>query len=465
MLKNKEKILIVDDTAAIRENLKEILIHENYIVEEASNGVEALQKATVFCPDLILLDIIMPEMDGLKVLKSLRDYPFTQDIPIIMVTAQNEGKDIKTGFDLGANDYVIKPFEDDVLLAHVRRHLQLKKRFDRIKDEKEDLFVTNQLISSLHAKKKTRDVLYCLVQKISEYIQVKRCSVIRIEKERSLGIVEATSDGPEIRDIKIDLFKYPEIMSALQKREVVIIPNIDEDERMQMVRDILHEANCFSLVVVPVVHGDDLIGTLLLNTARSKDTFSKREVRFLRGIAQAAKTALVNAQVFESMDGQETTAVGSLDPLTRLHSYYKFLEETEKEIYRARRYKNHLSLILIDVEQLRKVNEAHGKEMGDQVLEEVGRLISGSIRKSDLAARCQGGDFAILLPETSPIGATIQAKRFQNTARKSQLMHKLGVSVVVGVSSMEETEVEKPIDLIHAAEIELERLKIGPFAL
>ena len=98
-------------------------------------------------------------------------------------------------------------------------------------------------------------------------------------------------------------------------------------------------------------------------------------------------------------------------------------------------------------------------------LKEVGRLITDSIRKSDLAARCQGGDFAILLPETSHIGATVQAKRFQKTVLKNPTLHKLGVTVMVGVSSMEETEVESPIDLIHSAEVVLERVKTGPFAL
>jgi len=460
-----DKILIADDNVSIRSTLKNLLVQNHYIVEDAGNGIEALQKAAVFSPDLILLDIIMPDMDGLKVLKTIRENHHTQDIPVIMVTSQDKGKDIQTGFELGANDYVTKPFDADLLLAHIRRHLQIKKRMDQIKNEKEDLFVTNQLITTLHAKKKTRDILYCLVQKISEHIQVKRCSVIRIGKNMSEGIVEATSDGPEIQDLKIDLNKYPEIMEALQRRSVVVIPDIDKDERMSMVREILHEIGCFSLMVVPITHGDDLIGTLLLSTARSKETFNEREIRFLKGISNAAKSALLNAQVFESVEHNDKTAVASFDSLTNLCGYYSFLEAGEKEIYRAKRYKSHLSLILIDINQFRKVNEIHGIEKGDQALRIIGRLINESIRKSDLAARCQGDDFAILLPETSLIGATVQAKRFQKLAFKNPTLHELGVSVQVGVSSMEETEVQSAIDLIHAAEIDLQRQKTGPFAL
>ncbi|MEK6776867.1 MAG: response regulator [bacterium] len=465
MLKNREKILIADDNTAIRSNLRDLLARNHYLVEEAKNGVEALQKAATFSPDLIILDVVMPGMDGLKTLKALRNNQQTQDIPVIMVTSQGQGKDIKTGFELGANDYVIKPFEADVLMAHIRRHLQIKKRLDQVIDEREDLVVTNELISTLHAKQKTRDILYCLVQKISEYVEVKRCSVIRIGKNSSRGIVEATSDGPELQNIEIDLNKYPEIMEALQQKSVVLIPDIDKDDRMSPVRKILHEIGCFSLVVVPIIHGDDLIGTLLLSTARSRESFSDREVRFLRGISNAAKSALLNAQALESVHYDDKTIVASFDPLTKLCGYYKFLEAGEKEIYRAKRYKSHLSLILIDINQLRKVNGIHGNEKGDKALKEIGRLISDSIRKSDLAARCHGDDFAILLPETSHIGATVQAKRFQKQVLKNPTLHELGVSVLVGVSSMEETEVQSIIDLIQAAEFDLERAKTGPFAL
>jgi two-component system cell cycle response regulator len=465
MLQSQEKILIVDDSAAIRSKLRELLIKNHYRIEEAKNGVEALQKAGVFCPDLILLDIVMPKIDGLKALQTLRKNQHTQDTPIIMVTSNASGKDITTGLDLGANGYITKPFDDDVLLAHIQSHLNTKRRFNQILYEKEDLYVANQLITTLHAKKKARDILLCLVQKISEYIQVKRCSVIRINPEGAIGVVEASSEGAEVKGLRIDLNKYPEIMEALKSKDVVIIPDAVNNELMSPVKDVLQEIGCSSLVVVPIVHGDDLIGTLLLNTARSKDSFSEREVRFLKGISKSAKTALLNAQIFETLDQKGQPTVGSLDPLTKLYSYYKFLEMAEGEIYRAKRYKHHLALIMIDINQLRKVNKAHGQGQGDHALQEIGRLITDSIRKSDLAARCQGDDFALLLPETSHIGATIKAKQFQKMVLKNPTLHKLGVTVLVGVSSIEETVVESPIDLIHAAEIELERAKTKPFAL
>ena len=467
MAVDAEKILIVDDSAGIRRRLWEFLAAAGYRLEQAANGIEALDKARSFAPDMVLLDIVMPEMDGLKVLRDLRENAPTRDVPVILITSKSQGKDVKTGFDLGANDYVTKPFDPEVLLARVRRHLEIKRRFDQVREERELLSVTNQLITTLHAKKKTRDVLYCLVQKIAEFIQVKRCSVIRI-RDGATGVVEATSDGPEIRDLTIDLRKYPEILEALGQRDMVVIPNVSTDERVAAVRELLHQVGCHSLVVVPIVHGDDLIGTLLLNTARSRDSFNEREVRFLKGIAKAAKTALINAEYFERAEkraSEQEAGASTHDPLTRLCGYYKFLEETEKEIYRATRYKSRLSLILVDIERLRDVNQRHGHDQGDAALREVARTISESIRKSDLAARCQGDDFAVLLPETSQIGATVKAKQLQKAVLRNPRLRDLGVHVLVGVSSMEETEVHSPVDLIHAAEIELERAKTGPFAL
>lgn len=132
---NKPRILIVDD---VNENLHTLLniLRGKYAIQAATSGSKALEIAShVPPPDLILLDILMPEMDGYQVLQKLRNQAATADIPVIFVTAAGENQDAARGYALGAADYVAKPVVAEILLARVEAHLELaayRKRYGRL---------------------------------------------------------------------------------------------------------------------------------------------------------------------------------------------------------------------------------------------------------------------------------------------------------------------------------------------
>jgi len=119
----KEKILIVDDEEDVLELVQYNLDKNGYRIETATTGEKALTKARTKLPDLIILDLMLPDIDGLDVCKKLKSDTKTQNIPIIMLTAKGEEADIVTGLELGADDYVTKPFSPKVLVARVRRIL------------------------------------------------------------------------------------------------------------------------------------------------------------------------------------------------------------------------------------------------------------------------------------------------------------------------------------------------------
>ena len=123
----KPLILIVDDVPKNLQVLGNILQKEECNIAMATGGAQALKITKKIQPDLILLDVMMPEVDGFAVCKSLKDSPETKDIPVIFITARTETKDIVKGFQLGALDYVTKPFNTSELLARVHTHLELKK--------------------------------------------------------------------------------------------------------------------------------------------------------------------------------------------------------------------------------------------------------------------------------------------------------------------------------------------------
>ncbi len=120
---NGRRILVIDDEPDLRKILADTLTSHGYVVETAENGVEGLRKGALFLPDLVLLDIMMPEMDGFSVYDRLRERPAGLTCPIIFLTARREIADKLHGFEQGAVDYITKPFHMKELLARVKVHL------------------------------------------------------------------------------------------------------------------------------------------------------------------------------------------------------------------------------------------------------------------------------------------------------------------------------------------------------
>ncbi len=123
---SKERILVVDDEEDILELVRYNLVKEGYHVSGALSGEDALQKARSEAFDLIVLDLMLPGIDGLEVAKKLKNDRRTEHIPILMLTAKGEEADIVTGLELGADDYITKPFSPRVLVARIRAALRRK---------------------------------------------------------------------------------------------------------------------------------------------------------------------------------------------------------------------------------------------------------------------------------------------------------------------------------------------------
>ncbi len=135
----KARVLIVDDTQKNIQLLGSVLQDKGYELYIAQNGLQAIKIAEKFLPDLILLDILMPEMDGFETCKRLKTAETTKHIPIIFLTAKTETEDIVNGFELGAVDYITKPFNPTELLVRVNTHLELKRNKEELTTEKEAL--------------------------------------------------------------------------------------------------------------------------------------------------------------------------------------------------------------------------------------------------------------------------------------------------------------------------------------
>lgn len=136
MLMNSERpsVLVIDDEP-FNLSLMEGVLGSGYNVQKATNGPQALELAFAYPPDLILVDLMMPMMDGFEVCRRLKENPATLHVPVIFVTAKNEIKDEELGFNLGASDFIHKPISAPIVAARVRTHLKVKFMQDFLRDE------------------------------------------------------------------------------------------------------------------------------------------------------------------------------------------------------------------------------------------------------------------------------------------------------------------------------------------
>lgn len=137
---SKERIMIVEDEESIQELIKYNLQREGYLVPVCcENGESALESAVTYKPDLILLDLMLPGVDGLTVCKNLKADPVTKHIPIIMLTAKSEESDVVIGLELGADDYITKPFSPKILTARIRAVLRRIASLEDVPEDEKEL--------------------------------------------------------------------------------------------------------------------------------------------------------------------------------------------------------------------------------------------------------------------------------------------------------------------------------------
>jgi CheY-like chemotaxis protein len=147
MNEKKPLVFIVDDVMKNIQLLSLILSRKNYSIAFATGGQQALEMLETITPEVILLDIMMPGMDGYEVCEKIKANPLTEDIPVIYLTGKAQPEDIKKGFQTGAVDYISKPFNSDELLARVKTHIELKRN----QDMKDSLIeILQQTVSKFH---------------------------------------------------------------------------------------------------------------------------------------------------------------------------------------------------------------------------------------------------------------------------------------------------------------------------
>ncbi len=456
-----EKILIIENPAVAHLSFAGALESDGFIVRTSRETAEAKHLISEWTPAVILLQLDGVDRQSKQLLREIRRVP-TQYRPSIIVIPETKNKDdlISTLKD-GADDFILQPVSPTELSARVREQLRLSGFYSRFQADRESLRslldITNAITTSLNPT----EVFQTIVHRVAEATGAERCSIVLVT--RNEGYVLASHDDPGLKDRKIDLKKYPEIIEAINRKDPLIVDDIATNPLMNEVKDSVRGLEGKSLLLVPIVFNDRVLGTLFLRTKKESGGFESDEVNFCRIVANSAFHAIKNARIFQKLTEENSylQEAAIRDHLTGLYNHNHFYLHLDEDFMRASRYRTPLSLIMMDIDHFKSINDTHGHRIGDMVLKELARLVKQAVRKSDVLARYGGEEFAMILPNTDLKGATDEAERLRKLVEdyRFRAFPAIEVTMSLGVAAYPHKKIASSGDLVSRADAALYRAK------
>ena len=443
------KVLVVDDLEPNLRLLEAKLKSEYYTVYTAKNGFEAIEVAQEVLPDLILLDVMMPQMDGFETCERLKNDPKTSAIPVVMVTALTEQEDRVKGLDAGADDFITKPIDEFHLFARVRSLIRIKELFDELilRDKTMDGFGGGKELSlndidSFKAKIVIIDDDVFEVKRIKEKLESQGHEIIifdpdepvdkLLDVEFDLVIVSTMLD--EKNGLRISV----EIKGMQNKKRVPVIILVDEDNKEIMLKGLQVGIDDYILEPLDV---NELV-------ARTKTLLRRKKIQdsLRHGI-------------------EDSISASVLDQLTNLHNR-RYLEKHLGTIFEESiAKKDSLVLLTIDIDNFKQINDkpGWGHAIGDEVLKEIAERIKICVRDTDLAVRHGGEEFIVVLTNTNVETGKIVAERIRKSIADNPISISaepgyLYCTVSIGDAVMRQ-EGDTPEDLISRSDEMLYKAK------
>lgn len=417
------RILIVDDLAPNIHLLEVKLQAEYYDVVTARSGEEALEIAGKEKLDLILMDAMMPGMNGFEACEKLKNNPNTWHIPVIMVTALEETKDRIAGLEAGADDFITKPIDDFNLMARVRSLLRLK-------------MVTDQLLSHTgHTSANSRPLLETINKRTGKILLIEdqelRADKISKPLSKSHKVIVETDPAKAIKlagsgmDLIIvslisDKFDGLRVCASVRFNEetrdipILIVADPEDDTRLVRAYDIGINDSLMRPIEKQEMHAR--VNTLLRRKFYAdslRDNFNEN----LEMVVSDPLTGLGNRRYFER----------AIEPL------FSALDEKDEAF----------SILVFDIDHFKRVNDILGHDMGDQILKEIATRLATNVRAVDIVSRYGGEEFMIAMPKTEEADGLSAADRIRASIASTPIFvdgQALQITTSVGVAQVQKGE-------------------------
>jgi two-component system cell cycle response regulator len=418
------RILVVDDAPASVRLLEARLLAEYFEVITASSGTEAIETCENGKIDVVLLDVMMPDMDGFEVCRRLKTDPATSHIPVVMVTALDHVSDRIRGLEAGADDFLTKPVNDLQLMTRVRSLVRLKMLTDELRLR---AATTRSIgIEELLARReqpgeaKPQVLLIDAQPQSGTHVADVISPIARLDvaTDPHVGFFQAAEGSYECIIVSTGFTDFDPLRLCSQLRSldrtrfVPIILLAGEGEEDRIVRGLELGINDF---LVRPADPQELTARLRTQVRR------KRYNDHLR------------------LSVTQTIEMAVTDPLTGLHNR-RYLDSHLQTLFdRAVARRRPLSLMITDIDRFKLINDAHGHDGGDEVLREFARRLRKNVRGIDLACRFGGEEFVVVMPDTEGEIAERVAERVRAEIANTPFAvgeQTVSVTVSVGVSSL-----------------------------
>ncbi|AFC72093.1 response regulator PleD [Rickettsia rhipicephali str. 3-7-female6-CWPP] len=386
-------ILVVDDIEPNIKLLTAKLLQEYYTVLTANSGKEALAILKKEKIDIILLDVMMPEIDGFEVCKTIKTDPTTTHIPVVMVTALSDIDDRVKGLEAGADEFLTKPINDTALFVRLKSLSRMKSLIDELKlrnstnallgvtnIEMHDTFADKKILlinDDVVQAKNIKQMLLKITQNVKVISNSDELDIIN-EYTPDLVIISSTLENDDPLRISVILRGKAEISG------VVIILQIDEDGMPLVVKGI--ELGINDYFIYPIEESE---------------------------LLARIRTQLKRKQYQDNLrnDLEQSVNLAAKDGLTGLFNRRYFDIHLKQMIEKANKESIKLYLLMCDIDNFKHVNDTYGHQAGDKVLTIVSRILKNTLRVTDLIARFGGEEFTILLTDIDISKAIETAER------------------------------------------------------
>ena len=434
------RILIVDDVPANTRLLEAKLSAEYYQVASARDGFEAIAKARVWQPDLILLDIMMPGMDGFECCRILKEDPSTLHIPVVMVTALGETAERLRGLEAGADDFLTKPVEYDTLMARARSLVRLKRLLDEWRARGE----TARALGLTAIRPAIPNVAGARALVIDDW-DLNGDVILRALAREGIEADPVRSGAEAIE------------MSARRPYDLIVVSlqlaNEDALKLVSIIRaaDSTHETPLL-LVAEPCERERVLRGFALGATDWLTIPIDENELR-----ARARNQIRRKFYQDRFRDDLGTALELALtDPLTSLHNQRYMTRHLTGLMQRNQGHP--FALLMIDVDHFKSVNDQYGHGNGDVALKLIAETLRNNIRAFDSLARYGGEEFIVVMPGSDLDKAARAAERLRLAIERAVFeptpkhRHLLTVSIGLACSS---DDLKTPERLLQVADLAL----------
>src|SRR5215472_2629525 len=417
------RVLVVDDVEANVKLLEAKLSSEYFDVLSAYNGRTALQIADSELPDVILLDVMMPRMDGFEVCRRLKANPRTADVPVVMVTALSDVGNRLRGLEVGADDFLTKPVNDIALFARVRSLARLKRMMEewRLREEICGRFAGRDI----GAAQDTGPATILIVEE--DCFAAAQMAEILHSVGHSVTCAAGGADAQTLLDGDTEL--------------IIVSLSMPSCDPLRLVSQYRANEAFRQLPILLIAEDIDLIRVAKGLVDLGANDYLIRPVDRQELLARTA-TQIRRKRLQERLQQnyQRGLSLALTDPLTSLYVRRYGEAHLDELMERVNQDVTSAAVLLFDVDYFKRVNDTHGHDAGDDVLRELAARTIKSVRSVDLAVRWGGEEFVVVMPETDLSIAAAVAERLRAAVAREPFTVKadgqnISITISVGVTS------------------------------